>query len=177
MQKISSAISPIMTIDGKVVRPLRRQLYDGYRAAAVGVMLRPGPWLPSVSGLASEVGISRLPLFKRIRSAFSGRTLSKPCRNRNGGKASRPHDSPPSRVVSQDPPFLIRSKMLHGRVGGVLLASAKWRLNSSHFRFGRAWPHATAAARLSNGLRECDRFAESAERHRDLSQNRSGRTR
>jgi hypothetical protein len=49
--------------------------------------------------------------------------------------------------------------MLNGRVGGVLLASAKWRLNSFHFRFGTAWPHATAAARLSNGLRECDRFA------------------
>jgi DNA-binding transcriptional MocR family regulator len=56
MQKVSSAISPIITIDGKVVRSLRRQLYDGYRAAAVGVMLR-----PSARRLASEVGISRLP--------------------------------------------------------------------------------------------------------------------
>src|SRR5438445_772861 len=62
MQKVSSAITPIIAIDRKASRPLHRQIYDGYRAAIVGGTLRPGQRVPSTRGLASELGISRIPV-------------------------------------------------------------------------------------------------------------------
>src|SRR5262249_38973636 len=62
MQKVSSAITPIITVDRKAARPLHRQIYDGYRVAIVGGMLRPGQRVPSTRGLASELGISRIPV-------------------------------------------------------------------------------------------------------------------
>lgn len=61
MQKVSSAITPIITIDRKAHRPLHRQIYDGYRVAIVEGALRPGQRVPSTRGLASELGISRIP--------------------------------------------------------------------------------------------------------------------
>lgn len=62
MRKVSSAIIPIISIDRKASTPIHRQIYNGYRAGIVGGMLRPGQRVPSTRGLASELGISRIPV-------------------------------------------------------------------------------------------------------------------
>jgi GntR family transcriptional regulator / MocR family aminotransferase len=62
MRKVSSAISPMISIDRKAQRPLHRQIYDGYRAAIMAGTLRPGQFVPSSRGLAAELGISRIPV-------------------------------------------------------------------------------------------------------------------
>lgn len=62
MQKVSSAITPIITVDRKAPKPLHRQIYDGYQVAILSGMLRPGQRVPSTRGLASELGISRIPV-------------------------------------------------------------------------------------------------------------------
>lgn len=62
MKKVSSAILPIIAIDRKGPRPLHRQVYDGYRAAIVDGTLRGGQRVPSTRMLATELGISRIPI-------------------------------------------------------------------------------------------------------------------
>ncbi len=62
MRKVSSALTPIIVIDRKADRPLHRQIYDGYRAAILSGTLRAGQQVPSTRGLASELGISRIPV-------------------------------------------------------------------------------------------------------------------
>lgn len=59
---MSVAITPIITIDRKSRRPLHRQIYDSYRAAIVNGTLRPGQRVPSTRGLATELGVSRIPV-------------------------------------------------------------------------------------------------------------------
>jgi GntR family transcriptional regulator / MocR family aminotransferase len=62
MPRVSSAITPIITIDRKARKPLHRQIYDAYCAAIVSGMLQPGQRVPSTRGLALELGISRIPV-------------------------------------------------------------------------------------------------------------------
>ena len=59
---MSTAITPIISIDRKAARPLHRQIYDAYRDAIVRGTLRPGQRVPSTRGLASELGVSRIPV-------------------------------------------------------------------------------------------------------------------
>jgi GntR family transcriptional regulator/MocR family aminotransferase len=42
--------------------PLHRQIYDGLRRAILEGLLRPGQRIPSTRGLATELGVSRLPV-------------------------------------------------------------------------------------------------------------------
>jgi len=62
MKKVSSAILPIIVIDRKVSTPLHRQVYNGYRTAIVNATLQAGQRVPSTRTLASELGISRIPI-------------------------------------------------------------------------------------------------------------------
>ena len=62
MKKVPSAFSPVIAVDRKIAKPLHRQLYDSYRAMIVGHGLRAGQRLPSTRALATELGISRIPV-------------------------------------------------------------------------------------------------------------------
>jgi GntR family transcriptional regulator/MocR family aminotransferase len=62
MKRAPAGLSPIIPLDRRLARPLHRQLYDGYRAAIVDGRLRPGQRLPSTRTLASELGVSRMPV-------------------------------------------------------------------------------------------------------------------
>jgi GntR family transcriptional regulator / MocR family aminotransferase len=62
MPKISVAITPIIAISRKSARPLHWQIYDAYRSAILAASLRPGQRVPSTRGLASELGVSRIPV-------------------------------------------------------------------------------------------------------------------
>jgi GntR family transcriptional regulator/MocR family aminotransferase len=62
MKRVPSGILPIITIHRKAPKPLHRQIYDAYRTAIVSRSLRPGQRVPSTRMLASELGISRIPV-------------------------------------------------------------------------------------------------------------------
>jgi GntR family transcriptional regulator/MocR family aminotransferase len=67
MKKVSSGFSPVIAVDRKDPKPLHKQIYDAYRALIVGRSLRAGQQIPSTRALASELGISRIP----VLSAYS----------------------------------------------------------------------------------------------------------
>src|SRR5882724_7510529 len=67
MKKVSSAFSPVIAVDRKAGKPLHKQIYDAYRAMIVGSTLRVGQQIPSTRALATELGISRIP----VLSAYS----------------------------------------------------------------------------------------------------------
>jgi GntR family transcriptional regulator / MocR family aminotransferase len=62
MQRVASAILPIIALDRKALEPLHRQIYDAYRTGIVDRRLRPGQRVPSTRMLAAELGISRMPV-------------------------------------------------------------------------------------------------------------------
>jgi GntR family transcriptional regulator / MocR family aminotransferase len=67
MKKVSSGFTPVIAVDRKSAMPLHKQIYDAYRASIVGRSLRAGQQVPSTRTLASELGISRIP----VLSAYS----------------------------------------------------------------------------------------------------------
>jgi len=62
MKRVASAISPVIAVDRKASEPLHRQIYDAYRSAIVERRLRPKERVPSTRILASELGVSRMPV-------------------------------------------------------------------------------------------------------------------
>jgi GntR family transcriptional regulator / MocR family aminotransferase len=62
MRKIASGFSPVIAVDRKATKPLHKQIYDAYRAMIVGSTLDAGQQIPSTRALASELGISRIPV-------------------------------------------------------------------------------------------------------------------
>lgn len=59
---MSSGLVPIIQIDRRAREPLHRQIYNAYRTAIVGRALRPKERVPSTRTLASELGVSRIPV-------------------------------------------------------------------------------------------------------------------
>lgn len=62
MKRVPSGISPIVAIDRKCPKALHRQIYDAYRTAIVEGNLRGGQRVPSTRMLATELGVSRIPV-------------------------------------------------------------------------------------------------------------------
>jgi GntR family transcriptional regulator / MocR family aminotransferase len=62
MKKAPTGISLILAVDRKAPKALHRQVYDAYRAAILDRSLRAGQRVPSTRVLASELGISRIPI-------------------------------------------------------------------------------------------------------------------
>jgi GntR family transcriptional regulator / MocR family aminotransferase len=62
MKKVPGGFSPVVAIDRKAAKPLHRQIYDAYRSMIVGRNLRAGQQIPSTRALASELGVSRIPV-------------------------------------------------------------------------------------------------------------------
>jgi GntR family transcriptional regulator/MocR family aminotransferase len=62
MKKVANSFCPVVAIDHEDVRPLHRQIYDGFRTAILRNNLTAGQQVPSSRQLASELGISRIPV-------------------------------------------------------------------------------------------------------------------
>src|SRR3984885_2716595 len=62
MKRVATGISPIIMIDRKAPKALHRQIYDAFRTTIVDGGLRPGQRIPSTRMLASELGVSRMPV-------------------------------------------------------------------------------------------------------------------
>src|SRR5215211_5375955 len=57
-----SPLLPPFAIDRATGVPFHRQIYDAFREAILGGLLRPGQRVPSTRGLAHELRVSRLPV-------------------------------------------------------------------------------------------------------------------
>ena len=62
MKKVPRGTLPLIAVDRKSPKPLHKQIYEAYRSAIVGRGLRAGQQLPSTRALASELGVSRIPV-------------------------------------------------------------------------------------------------------------------
>jgi GntR family transcriptional regulator / MocR family aminotransferase len=61
---MGGVVAPMVAVDRNVDRPLHRQLYDGFRKAILERQLRPLQQVPSTRALASDLGISRIPILE-----------------------------------------------------------------------------------------------------------------
>jgi GntR family transcriptional regulator/MocR family aminotransferase len=64
-------ILPAFTLDRSAVKPLYRQLCDGFREAIVDRRLRGGQRLPSTRTLAAALGISRIPVLNAFEQLLA----------------------------------------------------------------------------------------------------------
>ena len=96
-QTMSIAITPIIAIDRKARTPLHRQIYDAYRDAIVRGTLRPGQRVPSTRGLASELGVSRIP----VLGAYAQLMAEGYFQSRVGAGTSISWSLPDQRVVGE----------------------------------------------------------------------------
>jgi GntR family transcriptional regulator/MocR family aminotransferase len=62
MRKVPSGIVPLIRLDRRAREPLHRQIYSAYRSAILERRLRPNDRVPSTRTLASELGVSRIPV-------------------------------------------------------------------------------------------------------------------
>src|SRR5512146_2046789 len=62
MKKVANSVCPVVAIDHQDSRPRHRQIYDGFRTAILRNNLSAGQQVPSSRQLASELGISRIPV-------------------------------------------------------------------------------------------------------------------
>jgi GntR family transcriptional regulator / MocR family aminotransferase len=62
MAALLGGISPLIAVDRKAGAPLHKQIYDAYRARILEGNLRAGQQIPSTRELASELGVSRIPV-------------------------------------------------------------------------------------------------------------------
>src|SRR5580693_3575536 len=61
-KKPHGAAAPMIAVHRKGEKPLHRQIYDAFRAMILERRLQPGQQIPSSRALASELGISRIPV-------------------------------------------------------------------------------------------------------------------
>jgi GntR family transcriptional regulator/MocR family aminotransferase len=62
VRKVAATLIPVISVHRKSGRPLHRQIYDAFRSMIVAGSLSSGQQIPSTRTLASELGISRIPL-------------------------------------------------------------------------------------------------------------------
>lgn len=62
MRKVLGSFSLLIALDRRSPQPFHRQIYDAFRAAIVRRSLSAGQQIPSTRLLASELGISRIPV-------------------------------------------------------------------------------------------------------------------
>lgn len=79
-KQFRGGISPLIAVDRKAAKPLHRQIYEVFRAKIVGGELRAGQQIPSTRELASELGVSRIP----VLNAYSQLLAEGYCETRVG---------------------------------------------------------------------------------------------
>jgi GntR family transcriptional regulator/MocR family aminotransferase len=62
MRTVGKAVTPVIAVDRQAAKPLYRQIYDAFREAIADRNLGAGQQVPSTRALASELGISRIPV-------------------------------------------------------------------------------------------------------------------
>jgi GntR family transcriptional regulator/MocR family aminotransferase len=62
MPRVAASFLPPIVLDRASPAPMYRQLYEWFRRSIIEGRLRPGQRVPSTRGLATELGISRIPV-------------------------------------------------------------------------------------------------------------------
>lgn len=102
----------MIAVDRSLATPLYRQIYDAYREAIVDRRLRAGQRLPSTRGLASALGISRIPALgafeqllaegyfeaRRGAGTFVARSLPDDFSTAEAAEAGRPSRTAPAKA-------------------------------------------------------------------------------
>lgn len=100
MKRVPSGVSPVIAVQKNVSKSLYRQVYDAYRKAILDGNLRAGQRVPSTRVLASELGISRIP----VLSAYAQLLAEGYFESRVGSgtiiSKSLPHRAAPSQSVN-----------------------------------------------------------------------------
>jgi GntR family transcriptional regulator / MocR family aminotransferase len=63
MKQVRASFFPPIALNNRSETPLYRQLYDWFRRAIIDGQMRPGQRVPSTRGLATELKVSRIPVF------------------------------------------------------------------------------------------------------------------
>jgi len=62
VRKVAATFTPVISVHRNSGRPLHRQIYDAFRSMIVAGSIGSGQQIPSTRTLASELGISRIPV-------------------------------------------------------------------------------------------------------------------
>src|SRR5262245_27110994 len=71
MHRVAGTLSPVLAVDRKAAKPLHKQIYDGFREGILRRRLRPGQQVPSTRSLATELGLSRVPILTAYSQLFA----------------------------------------------------------------------------------------------------------
>jgi len=71
MHRVAGTLSPLIAVDRRASKPLHKQIYDGFREEILGRRLRPGQQVPSTRSLATELGLSRVPILSAYSQLFA----------------------------------------------------------------------------------------------------------
>lgn len=114
---VSSAISPLVTIDRRSEVPLYRQVYQAFRTGVMDGRLRAGERVPSTRSLAADLAVSRIPILNAYAQLIAegyfesrtgagtviSRALPNPIASSNSSTANRQKVSLGPRLVSSSP--------------------------------------------------------------------------
>jgi GntR family transcriptional regulator/MocR family aminotransferase len=98
MRTVGNALTPVIAVDREAAKPLHRQIYDAYLGAIGARNLGAGQQVPSTRRLASELGISRIPVLNAYSQLLAEGYLES--RSGSGTFVSR---SMPEQLTSVDP--------------------------------------------------------------------------
>jgi len=107
MRMVGKALTPIIAVDRTAARPLHRQIYDAYRSAIAGRNLGAGQQVPSTRTLASELGISRIP----VLSAYSQLLAEGYLESRSGAGTFVSRSMPDQLTSVEQPRVRARTRM------------------------------------------------------------------
>jgi len=107
MRMVGKALTPIIAVDRTAARPLHRQIYDAYRSAIAGRNLGAGQQVPSTRTLASELGISRIP----VLSAYSQLLAEGYLESRSGAGTFVSRSMPDQLTSVEQPKVRARTRM------------------------------------------------------------------
>lgn len=104
MRKIPFPFSPLILLNRKSPRPLHRQIYDAFRTAIVRRNLSSGQQIPSSRALASELGISRIPVLTAYAQLLAEGYFDSRVGSGTFVSRSLPHQPAPPSIRASAPP-------------------------------------------------------------------------
>jgi GntR family transcriptional regulator / MocR family aminotransferase len=128
-----ASVSPVIAVDRKAPEPLHKQIYDGYRARILGGNLRAGQRVPSTRTLASELGISRIP----VLNAYAQLLAEGYFESRVGSGTFISRAMPERPLAFEDHPALPRRPLRSGPRPIAARASALSRYQTPAWVLGR----------------------------------------
>ncbi|HUJ32114.1 MAG TPA: PLP-dependent aminotransferase family protein [Candidatus Acidoferrum sp.] len=132
MKVVVGGISPLIAVDRKAAKPLHRQIYDAYRARILSGNLRASQLIPSTRALASELGISRIP----VLTAYA-QLLAEGYFESRVGSGTFVSSSLPERLIPREDRGAVRAQARSGRRTIAARAAALPRYERPPWIYGR----------------------------------------